>query len=128
MKYLIEFILVLPVNILMAWWHSRLIKAGKEIRHVWWASAYASLTSIAVILLEDDLPSWRVAAFAGAILLGRLPVFNITLNLIRGKKWNYSSPTTTSIIDQMERRLFGGRVWIAEVVAGAICITLTFFV
>lgn len=127
MIYLAEFILVGPVTVGMAYWHSRLIQANRPIRHAWWASLYASLLLIAVLLLQKQLPEWHILTFALACLIGRLIVFNVALNLLRGLSWDYTSATSTSVLDKIERRLFGSRVWLAEVVLGVIFIFLQFF-
>ena len=127
MKYLAEFILVFPVNIGMAWWHSRLINGESMIKHGWWASLYASLIAIAAYLVMNELPQWHLLAFVAACLAGRLPVFNISLNLFRRLKWDYMSPTSTSIVDKITLRLFGRNARVLWAVLIAIAITLNFF-
>lgn len=123
-----EFILVGPITAAMAWWHSRLIKAGRPIQHGWWAAVFS------IFLLAGVVWQWsrfdtlsQLGAFVFACLIGRLVVFNISLNLFRGLAMSYISANTTSIIDKIERRLFGTRVWLMEVILGLIFTTLQFF-
>lgn len=127
MIYLSEFILVGPVTVGMAFWHSRLIKANRPIQHGWWAVVYMIPLIAALIWQWDDLAcvGHRVA-FLFTCLIGRLIVFNISLNLFRGLPLDYTSATSTSVLDKIERRLFGARVWLAEVVLGVFFIFLQF--
>jgi len=128
MKYLAEFILVFPVNIGMAWWHGRLIKAGRKIGHGLWAGVFVLLLAGALLWQWDDLgPGLPRPAFILACLCARLPVFNISLNLFRRLKWDYMSPTSTSIVDKITLRLFGRNARVLWAVLIAIAITLNFF-
>lgn len=128
MIWLIEFILMGPVTLAMAWWHSRLIKAGRPIRHGWWSALYIILVVGAIGLFWQSLPGWAPAGiFALACACGRLVVFNIALNRFRGLSWTYVSAGTTSIIDKISIRLFGSRVWIFEAVLAVIFVILQFF-
>lgn len=128
MIYLAEFILVGPVTVGMALWHKYLIKKQRPIQHGWWALAFMVALIVALIWQWDNLPAARATiAFAAACLIGRLVVFNVTLNLIRGNPWDYTSATSTSILDKIERRLFGSRVWLMEVLLGVVFIILQLF-
>lgn len=129
MKYLAEFIVILPVNILMAWWHSRLIKKERVIRHDLWALVYVASIAAGVYLVRQDLTMLhQVLVFGLACLFGRLAVFPIALNLWRGLGVDYVSTGTTSTVDKLEYRLFGKRAWVVDIVAGATTIILTFFI
>jgi len=129
MVYLAEIILVGPVNITMAWWHSRLIKAGRPIRHGAWAAIFSLLVAVTIWWQWPSLLSWwKAGLFALACACGRLPVFNLALNRFRGLSWTYVSPASTSIIDRITRRLFGSRIWFPEVITGAVFIILQFFI
>jgi hypothetical protein len=84
----------------MAWHHAELIKDDKKINHGLWGGAY-------VILL--GLVSWGVSNiylfFAGLMI--RKIVFDISLNLFRGKAIFYVSKTTTSLVDKFHNKVFG---------------------
>jgi hypothetical protein len=128
MKYLAEIILVLPVNIMLAWWHSRLIKAGRPIVHGLWGLLYAGLIGVAIWLLWPAVALLsHVSAFALACAAGRVPVFNIALNFFRGLSWDYMSATSTSIIDKIMLRLFGRNVRVLWAALIAVAIILQFF-
>jgi hypothetical protein len=128
MIYLIEFILVLPVNLAIAWWHSRLIKAGRPIRHGAWSVLYAALIAIAIWVCWTELPHvGQMSVFALACACGRLAIFAPALNLFRGLSLTYVSKTSTSIIDRIEVRLFGVRAWLVEIGAAILFIILQFF-
>ena len=128
MAYFAEFILVFPVNIWMAWWNSRLIKAGRKIEHGLWAGAFMILLAGGLWWQWDDLgPGLPRPAFILACLCARLPVFNISLNLFRRLKWDYMSPTSTSIIDKITLRLFGRNVRVLWAVLIVIFIILQLF-
>ena len=128
MIYLAEAILVLPVSIIMAWWHSRLIKADRPIKHGWWGLVFGVIDALVLWREWPDLFSVIPrAAFIAACLIGHLIVFNISLNWLRGKPWNYVNEDTTSIIDQIEYRLFGSRVWLMEAVLFLLFMLLQIF-
>lgn len=129
MIYVAEAILVIPVSILMAAWHKHLIKKGRKIEHALWALLYGALIAAGMYWQRDELHTiWHIGFFALACAVGRLPVFNISLNLFRGLAWNYSSATTTSLVDHIEARLFGKRTWLVDIVAVIIFIPLQFFI
>lgn len=132
MIYLTEAILIGPVTLVMAWWHSRLIKANRPIRHGWWALLFAALVILGVITLNKvgafPLNAWKIGVFTLACAIGRLVVFNISLNYFRGLSLTYVSKASASLIDKVEIRLFGSRVWLAEVVLAVLFITLQFFI
>jgi hypothetical protein len=126
MIFLFLYILVLPVNLAVAWWHKRLIKDDRPIVHGLWAALYAVLIAVAAWLLPG-MSIGKIAAFALAASCGRLAIFAPALNLMRGLSLTYISKTSTSIIDKMEVRLFGTRAWLVEIIAGVIFFILQFF-
>lgn len=127
MIYLSELVLIV-LTIGMAYWHSRLIAAGRPILHGWWAALFAILVVGAVALLWARLNRVQVGLYAGAQFIGHLVVFNIALNRFRGLSWTYISKTSTSIIDQAEIRLFGSKVWLLEFLLGVIYAGIQLFI
>lgn len=112
----------------MAAWHAHLIKANKPIEHGRWGLAASFLIVSACWIYGNGRPIWQIGLFALAQVCSRLVVFNIFLNLFRGKKWNYTSSVTTSIIDRLELRLFGGRVWLLEAILAALFMGIQLFI
>ena len=123
MIYLVE-IGLLAITVIEAWWHSVLIKENRRIEHGLWAAAYAGLIIPEYWFIH---PVFTFILFALACGLGHLVVFNICLNRFRGLPWNYISPTTTSIIDKLEYRMFGGREWVVEIFCALTFILLQFY-
>jgi hypothetical protein len=129
MIYVTEFILVLPVTIIFAAWHAHLIEKQRPINHPLWALLFGVLLAAAMYWQRDHLHTIRqVGLFAPACCIGRLVVFNVSLNLFRGLSWTYISPTSTSVIDKVSMRLFGARVWLFEIVLGIVFIILQFYI
>jgi hypothetical protein len=129
MKYLAEFIVVIPVNVAMAWWHARLIKEGRPILHGLWGLLYAVLIGIAIWLLWPAVSLLHsVVAFALACACARLPVFSIILNCLRGERWYYVPVKPKSILDRFSKWLFGIHAWILWFISGGAAIILTFYI
>ena len=129
MIYVTEAILIIPVSAIMAAWHAHLIKQGRKIDHVLWALVYAAAIAGGLYWQRAEVHSiWQIGCFALACAAGRLPVFNVLLNIFRGKARDYTSMETTSLADHIEARLFGKRVWLVDVVAIAFLIPLQFFI
>lgn len=98
---LIAEILLLLVNIAMAYYHSELIKDDKPIKHGWWGLSY-----FAVAALMSLASTWWLLLCAALI---RKVFFDLSLNLFRGKPLFYVSSTSTSIIDRVHYRIFGNK-------------------
>lgn len=114
--------------VLMALWHSFLIKHNRPIKHGWWSVISAALIFGAAVFVWPHLPGrLHHAEYLAAQGISRLVVFNVSLNLFRRLSWDYSSPTSTSILDLLERRLFGGRVWLLEVILACVFFILQYF-
>lgn len=96
----IAVILMVGVNLCMAWHHTDLIERGRPIRHGWWALGYLALAALFAVLNRSIL-------LMVDLCLVRKVVFDLSLNLMRGLPLFYVSRTTTSIIDQIHYRLFG---------------------
>jgi hypothetical protein len=126
MIWLPELILIL-LTVGIAYWHSRLIRSGRPIKHGWWAVIAGVLIAAATWWEWPNLSDLQLILFAVAQGCSRLVVFNVSLNLFRGLSWTYTSPTTTSVIDQLEGRLFGGRAWITEAMLGLVFLIIQFF-
>jgi len=126
MIWLPETVLIL-LTIAIAYWHSRLIKAGRPILHGLWAAVAGILIAAGSWLVWPMLSGHQFILFVIAQGCARLVVFNVSLNLFRGLSWLYTSPSTTSVIDQIERRLFGGRVWLVEATLTVIFLIIQLF-
>lgn len=126
MIWLSELILIL-ITVVIAFWHSRLIKSGHPIKHGWWALVSCILIAGATWWVWPELSDIEIVLYVTAQGCSRLVVFNVSLNLFRGLSWKYASPTTTSIIDQLEGRLFGSRVWISEIILAFTFLILQLF-
>ena len=85
-------ILFIGINIGLAWYDAYRIKNNIRIRH-----AINSIIYLGLMLL---FWKWLTILKVLGILLLRIPVFNTSLNIFRGKHATHLSKTTTSIIDQ----------------------------
>lgn len=97
---LLAYLIILLMNIQLAYTDSLLIKDGKKINHPVNAIVY-SLILFMFFAVHTNL--WMI----GAMLMMRGIVFDISLNLFNKKKWNDISSETSSIIDKIEREIFG---------------------
>jgi len=87
------------LNIILAYIDAHRIIDNKVIDHTINAVVYLGALGIAVIIVKDY---WLVST----ILLIRLLIFNITLSLFRGKKWDYIPITPLSTIDRLANLVF----------------------
>lgn len=120
-------LILIALTIGIAYWHSRLIKAGRPIRHGLWAALAGALIAAATWRVWPELSDLQLVLYVTAQGCSRLVVFNVALNAFRGLSWKYTSPTTTSVIDQLEGRLFGGRTWLSEIALGIIFLIIQLF-
>lgn len=127
MIWLSEGLLIL-IWVSMAYWHFQLIKNERPIKHGWWAALSGAMIAAATAWTWPLLHGWNHVSYALAQGCSRAVVFNVCLNLFRGDPWNHTSTTTTSIIDQLEYRLFGQRAWIVEIVLAVIFLFINFLV
>lgn len=86
-------------NIVLAFIDSRKLLKG-NVSHFVNAIVYCALVAIPVFILHNY---WLI----GALLFTRLLVFNITLSLLRGKKWDYISPSPKAVTDKLAKYVFG---------------------
>ena len=101
MTYLGEILLIL-VNIAMAYYHACIFKDGGKVKHGWWGLAYLALTGLFAFLYH----SWWLL-IAGLLL--RKLVFDISLNLFEGRSAFFVSVETTSIIDKLHYKIWGNK-------------------
>lgn len=85
-------------NILLAYVDSILISRGEKILHGINGLIYV-LAVIPAYLITKDL------LFTANLFVIRRLVFDVSLNLFRGLPYNYTSNTTTSIIDRLLFRI-----------------------
>lgn len=129
---------LLLLAVLVAKVQAVMIKDNQPIYHGLWAAMWVTCTALTMWPLWEDLhqpPIWA-EEMSGRLIpwlygiaagCGHLVVFNICLNRFRGLKWTYTSIDTGSILDHLELRLFGSRVWMLELIIGAIWFALQFF-
>lgn len=86
-------VLFVGINIGLAQYDAYRIKNNIRIRH--------AINALIYVGLMIPFLKWLTVAKILGILLLRIPVFNTSLNLFRGKPASYLSSTTTSIIDQI---------------------------
>lgn len=120
--------LLLVLWAIMARRHAYLIKNLRPIKHGWWAFLSGVLIAGGEFWAWPRLQGFGIYAFAITQGCGRLVTFNVLLNAFRGEPFDYESGTTTSVLDQLERKLFGGRVWLLEVLLAAFYLILQLFI
>lgn len=87
------------ITIGMAIYHSVLIKRNKPIKHGLW-----SAIALAVAGLFGLINIWYIPV----MIFLRAMVFNGALNYFRHLPFLYTSPTSTSILDKLERKYLPG--------------------
>lgn len=97
---IINQLLYLAFTLSMAIYHSTLIKKGKVIKHGWWAFLAVGIAAL------FGLINWL---YVPTFIMMRALVFSPALALFRHLPLNYTSLTSTSIIDKLERKVF--RTW-----------------
>ena len=97
-------LLCIPFAGLNAAW----IEDGKKIRHGLNGAMHLLFASLGWYLY-----AWPVFIL---ILCNTNIIFTISLNLYRDLPLNYTSKTTTSIIDQIENKLFNGDFYVSKLV------------
>lgn len=93
-------ILFVLINIAMAYHHAKLIKRHRPIHHGLWGGGYllaAAFTSLVIC--------WNYWLFA-ALLVLRVPVFNIALYLFRGLSPWYVPVRPKSVVDRVHGWIF----------------------
>lgn len=90
------------LNVALAFIDSRIIGKGRRVLHGLNALIYLAMVAIPVWLFNNY---WLI----GCLLAVRLVVFSIGLNLFRGLKWNYISPSPAAITDRIAKVIFGKR-------------------
>lgn len=82
------------INILLALIDANIIKKGERINHLMNAVIY-SLMLVIIFILGATINEVIAA------LIIRIPVFNTSLNIFRGLRYDYVSADPESIIDRM---------------------------
>ncbi len=95
-------ILFTLANIILAYIDSKQFAKGKTISHILNGIEITAVLTIPYFLFHNW---WLI----GALLFNRLLVFNITLSLFRGLKWDYITLENPpkSIIDRVAKKIFG---------------------
>ena len=121
------FLILVPIiNIVMAWWHSVLIKQNKPIYHGLWTAIYLIIVGSISILVSDV--SAQIVPLVLYCIVVRKPFFDISLNLFRGKEWYHVSETTTSFWDDIILSLLHNKEDIKRWYAGMIAVAIVLIV
>lgn len=86
------------ICIVMAWINAYYIKKGRRIYH-----GVNGAVHLVLWIAVAAIAGWRVLVMP---FIGRL-VFDTSLNLFRGLKINYVSANPLSIVDRLEKAVFG---------------------
>ena len=97
---ILTLILFTLANIILAFVDARKIVKGNVINHVINAAVYVAMIAVPYFLFHNY---WLIAA----LLFNRLLVFNISLSLFRGLRWDYISPSPASVTDKLAKSVFG---------------------
>jgi len=105
------------INLLMAWWHSALIKKQKRISHGIFGAGYLLAVAIVCIITHNWLQG-------PPLLFLRQLVVDPALNVMRVLPVHYTPKNPKSIIDQVENKLFGPH-WNAKIATYIILFIVT---
>ncbi len=119
MVYVAE-ILMLLLNVAMAWHHSSLIKEGRPIKHGWWGLLYFGIAFPICFYYKS------VLLFVCFLFIRKI-FFDISLNLFRELPTFYVSKSTTSLIDRLHNKLFGYSSEVYMLIYLGLLITLNLF-
>ena len=101
-------VIYIPFCIWLAWDNADRIKEGKNINHFLNGSVHI-LTAIVATFFEG----WQIGL---SVLLVVRIAFNTALNLFRGLSIDYVSPKPKSVVDKVEKWLFGNNGWIPLII------------
>lgn len=102
-KLIIAIFIFIIINVILAKIDANKILANKKINHLVNALIYGALAAVNFFFFKGLA---LIFMLSGVLIIRKL-VFDIMLNIFRGKSWKYISTTTTSKIDQFENRIFG---------------------
>ena len=108
------------INIALGWWHARLIKQNRPIKHGWWGLGYVVAAGVVTFLLKD----WILFIL---LLLIRKVVFDLSLNIFRGLPPFHVSLTTTSILDKLQRKIFGSNGLLVAIICAVLIAGLNLY-
>lgn len=91
---IITYIFTIILNIALAHHDARLIKAHKPILHAWNGGTYFAYVLAAALIHQS------YGLFL-SLLIVRIPIFNTSLNLFRGLRYDYHNPKSGSYIDSL---------------------------
>jgi len=115
---IITLILFSIANVILAYLDAHKIIKGKAINHVINAAIYVAMVAVPYFIFHNYF-------LIAALLVNRLLVFNIMLSLFRGLRWNYISPSPTSITDKIAKSIFGNKGSLMYVIYAIIFVVLT---
>lgn len=84
----------------MAWWHAKLLKQNRKIKHALWGGLYLVVAGVLSVVLAS-LPFFACSLFVRKVF------FDTALNHYNGRNIFYVSRETTSIVDRIHFKLFG---------------------
>ncbi|HEU4607138.1 MAG TPA: hypothetical protein VFS31_03445 [Chitinophagaceae bacterium] len=103
----------------LAYSNYRTIKANEPVEHGINGLGHVAFWVVAYLISNEWLLLFILPLLGGV-------VFDIALNLFRGLPINYSSSTSTSIVDKWERKVFNGDGYANKIVYLIIAIVLNF--
>lgn len=102
--------------ILLAWINRNIIKSGKRVKHFY--NGLCHFGAFIWLTLTVNLYTGIAALFMARV------VFDVSLNLMRGVGIGYVSPKPKSIVDQIEKKVFGNDGLTPKLVYLFICFVL----
>ncbi len=112
-------LLYIPFCVVFAYINAVLIKKGKKIYH-----ALNGLLHLTVAFLIGYFTHWQYGL--ATLFITRL-VFDTALNLWRGLPIDYVSSNPKSIVDQIEKKIFGNDGFLPKVIY-MVCIVILFVI
>mgnify|MGYP006883690365 CR=1 FL=1 len=94
---MITLLYIIPC-IFLAWLNAKWIYEGKKIKHFWNGLIHFGVAGVFIL--------YHWYHFFTILLIARLS-FDVSLNIFRGLPINYVPIAPKSIIDKMEKRIFG---------------------
>ena len=108
MELLIPIAIFIILNLILAKIDAKKVLAHKPINHS--MNAWFYVVILIGVFGANSYFNWfdwmEQISLLVSLLLTRKVVFDISLSLFRGLKWNYISKFTTSKIDQFENKIF----------------------
>lgn len=112
-------LLYIPILLILAWYNAVLIRKGKRIYHFWNGLLHCVVAGGVWVL-----DSWQSGL---AVLFIARVVFDTALNLMRGLPIDYVPKDPKSIVDKLEKKVFGNNGIIPKIIYIIIIAALLIF-